>query len=148
MTLSWRGCVMELVLVSAFPLPHDSSPKGGYPKNHPGPWGGDQTAKFSARLCPSPEWAPFFYCFCCFWGSPLFSTSQAKSIVFCWGPNSRSPPTPKPQRSCWASKSTPPSTAAIAGARPSTARGSAWIKKRVCLFLLGSWCLCFFGLWF
>lgn len=36
----------------------------------------------------SPELAPlFFFCFCCF-GVFLFSTHQAKQLIFCRGPNS------------------------------------------------------------
>ena len=33
----------------------------------------------------SPELAPLFVFFC-FFGFPLFSTNQAKKMIFCWGP--------------------------------------------------------------
>ena len=39
-----------------------------------------------AATVTSPELAPPF--FVLLFGVPLFSTHQAKKIVFCWGPNS------------------------------------------------------------
>ena len=42
---------------------------------------------FSSRMCRLPQNSLPFSLFC-FFGVPLFSTNQAKSIFFCWGPNS------------------------------------------------------------
>ena len=37
----------------------------------------------------SPELAsPLFFVVVLFWGFPLFSTHQARTVFFCWGPNS------------------------------------------------------------